>query len=408
MSERRRIVIIGGGFAGISAARALERRLDVTLVDKTPWLEILPNIHELVSGVKRPEDLRLPRQRLLERAGHRFLEAEVMAIDTAAHRVELAGGRTLPYDHLVMAIGGKDETFGVEGVDQHALRFKSVDQCQAIGEALRRLVEAGGRASVVIVGGGLEGVEALGEILRRYRRRRPLEVTLVEAADRLLPTISPAVDRAIRDHCRHQPVTIRTGLEVSRLESNRVVLEGGESLESDLTIWTGGVRPPALLHEAGLAPERGRWAPVAPTLRSTRTSGEVWIIGDAAGLTPALSKQAYHAQDMGTRCAENIERVLDQRPPRPFRPSPKPMLIAFGDLDTFMVASDDLVLASPALASAKEGVYHLVMGELDPPSNRRGLRATAHRLKQSATELALPTLTSLSSLRRLPEVRLLR
>src|SRR5512145_2360478 len=96
--SRPRIVIVGANFAGIAAAQHLGGRYDVTVIDRSPWFEWLPNIHELLSGVKRAGDLRLRRARLVKRAGHRFVRAEVVRIDATAGEVVTSTGRRIPFD----------------------------------------------------------------------------------------------------------------------------------------------------------------------------------------------------------------------------------------------------------------------------------------------------------------------
>jgi NADH dehydrogenase len=199
-SPRPRIAIVGANFAGLAAAQHLGRSGEVTVVDRSPWFEWLPNIHELLSGAKRPADLRLPRARLVTRAGHRFVRAEIAGIDAPEGRLVTTAGRCIDFDVCIVAIGGAEETFGVRGVDRHALPFKSVADCTEIGRRLRVLSRAPDPRQVVIVGGGLEGVEALGEILRRYRRGSSLRVSVVEAGRRLLPDAPAALDGVLRGH----------------------------------------------------------------------------------------------------------------------------------------------------------------------------------------------------------------
>jgi NADH dehydrogenase len=388
---KRRIVIVGANFAGIAAAQHLGGQYDVTVVDRSPWFEWLPNIHELLSGVKRAADLRLPRVRLVRRAGHRFVRAEVVRIDARQGRALLAGGKSLEFDACIVAVGGVHDTFGVRGAERHARAFKGVADCAAIGReiaGLRRRGDRARRAQVVVVGGGLEGVEGLGEILRGERQRRSLDVTVVEAGRRLLPDMPAALDARVRAHCAAFGVRLLTRTRVTAVTPRRVRLDSGELLRSDLTIWTGGSAPPSLLRASGLAARAGQWAEVTAALQSRRHAN-VFVIGDAAALPKPLSKQAYHALDMGKCAAENVARWLGGRPLRRFRPAPKPTLVAFGDLDTFLVAGRR-VLASPALAAAKESVYQLTMAQLDPPLAPATLRAAATRLRRGARLFAQP------------------
>lgn len=379
---RPRVVIVGGNFAGIAAAQRLGPGYAVTVVDRSPWFEWLPNIHELVSGVKRPADLRLPRARLVARAGHKFLRATVMRIDATGREVITEQGRHVPFDACIVAIGGDGETYGVPGADRHALHFKSVDDCATIGRRLAALAKRHGPRSVVIVGGGFEGVETLGEILRRYGNGPAMTISVIESGPRLMPGAPPALDRAVRRHCRGRDVHLLTRTRVTRVTPKRVYLAEGAPLRSDLTIWTGGVTAPALLRESGLADRPRQWAPVSPSLRSRRFDN-VFVVGDAAGLPHPLGKQAYYALQMGVCAADNVVRALAGRPLRDFGPSAKPTLVAFGALDTFLVAGKS-VIASRSLAAVKEAVYQVTMSQLDPPLGPAALRGATRRVAGAA------------------------
>lgn len=404
-SERKRVLILGGGFAGLAAALELRPdRHEVILFDRSRCFEFLPNIHELLSRVKTPELLRLPLDRNVRRAGHRFIRDTVTAIDPVARTVATRRRRSaIRYDALIVALGGVDATRGVPGVVEHALPFKSVEQCDRIGRALTRLAARRKPARVVIVGGGLEGVEALGEILRRYRGSG-LQVTLVEARERLLPEAPAVLGAHVRELCAPYKVEFELGSPVRSIEPSVVVLVNGRSLPSDLSVWTGGPAPPALLAECGVAP-RGAWAPVDVTLQST-VHPEIFVAGDAADLPTPLAKQGYHALDMGICAARNAERLLEGRSLTPFRPSNKPALISFGDLTCFLVTGK-LALAGPALGAAKEAVYELVMAQLDAQPWWHRLPRMARRADRAARRLIWPSLASREALRRQGRVSVL-
>ena len=231
-SPRPRIAIVGGNFAGLSAAQALGREYDVTVIDRSTSFEWLPNIHELLSGLKRPTDLRLSRRRLVNRAGHRFLHASVASIDARAGQLSTADHRQVEFDACIVAVGGVNDTFGIRGADRYAMPFKNVDDCAAIGSRLAALARRSGQRSIVIIGGGLEGVESLGEILRRYRQVRGLGISVVEAGPRLLADSPAAVEKAVRAHCAAHGVRLLTRSPVTAVTRTRVRLRSGESLRS--------------------------------------------------------------------------------------------------------------------------------------------------------------------------------
>jgi NADH dehydrogenase len=398
LASRPRIAVVGAGFAGVTAARELGRQYAVTVLDGSPWFEWLPNIHELLSGVKRPADLRLPHRALVARLGHRFVQATVEEIDAAAGRLVTSGGRSIGFDACIVGVGGVHDTFGVPGADRHAMSFKGVDDCDAIRRRLAQLARQPGRHAVVIVGGGLEGVEALGEVLRRYRHSGAFAVSIVEAGTRLLPGTPRSLDAAVREHCARHEVRVVTGSRVTSVTPGRVRLDTGETLRSDLTMWTGGSAPSPLLQASGLAEGPRDWAPVKPSLQS-RHFDNVFIAGDAAALPHPLGKQAYYAMQMGECAADNVVRALAGRRLRNFSPSRKPMLVAFGDIDTFLVSGKSVV-ASPALAAAKEAIFQVTMARIDPSFGATAVRRGASRLARAAEKLALPVFTVGSGRRR--------
>lgn len=401
--KRPRVLILGGGFAGLSCANALEPRLfDVSLVDTRRAFEFLPNIHELVSGVKRPPALRINLKPAMRAASHRFVRGRVGAIDPTALTATLEQGQVLHGDYLVVALGAIDADFGVPGVGRHTLGFKSVDECQAIHDHLKALTrqrEPGGR--VVIVGGGLEGIEALGEVLRRFRDRLA-QVSLVEAQSHLLPGTVRGADRRLRRHCAELGVDVITDDPVARITAKTVFLRSGRRLRSDATIWTGGPAPAPLLAASGLAPP-GKWVSVNSTLEH-RDFANVFVLGDAAALPRPVRKQAYHAMDMGVCTARNLERRHRGRRLRAFRPSPKPTLVSFGDVDTLLL-SQPLNVAGPALAAGKEAVYAAVMTGLDRRQLGQRAGAVLARSQEAAQKLLWPAISDLRTLTRLRSVR---
>lgn len=403
MSDRKKVVIIGSNFAGLSCAMNLSSHYAVTVIDASACFEFLPNIHELLSGVKSASLLRLPRARILRRLGHKFVEDTVSGIDAEGGSVSTASGENFNFDACVVAVGGVNNTYGLPGVEDFALPFKSVDDCVRIRERLEKLAGVGGGMSLVIVGGGLEGVEALGEILRAYRHIPGLVVHLVEGSDSLLPGGAEALSSEILRKCRPYPVTFHFGDRVKAVTKTRVRLASGKSLKSDLTLWTGGAAPSPLLYESGLSMSADTWAAVEPSLQS-QVFDNVFVIGDAAGLPTSVSKQAYHALEMGSHAAANVKRFLARTPLRPFKSGPEISLISLGDIDTYLVLGQ-WVFAGPALAPAKELIFQANMARLDPPLRLSAALELQARYWQGIRELMVPLLCRPSSLMRLANLR---
>jgi NADH dehydrogenase FAD-containing subunit len=276
----------------------------------------------------------------------------------------------------------------------------------AIEQRLRTLVQQGKPLQIVIVGGGISGIEALGEILRRYRDAPGLSIEVVEAGERLLPGLPAALDADLRRLCQPHAVRFRTGTAIASVSANGVHLADGTRLHSELTLWTAGLAAPALLEQSGLARPPHVWADVHQTLQSAHASN-TFVIGDCAQLPRAVAKQAYNAIDMGELAAINATCFLAGATLKPYQPNSKPVLIAFGDIDTYLVAGQT-VLASQALAGAKEGVFQLFMTQMAPCNVMQSLPAAGERLWQSWHQLAWPQLLSLADFQKLPDRRVVR
>jgi len=400
-----RVIIVGANFAGLTTASNLPRNFRVKVIDCRPQFEFLPNIHELLSGVKKAGNLQIDTNRLIANAGHRFIRDTVTTIDPAKKNVYTSGRRRLLYDICVVAVGGVNNTYGIAGAAKFAWPFKSVKQCDNIGRRLSAIIDRQDRARVVIVGGGLEGVEALGEILRRYRRHPGLEVHLIENNKQLLANRPKALERDIRKICNPFNVQFHTNTRVTKVAGNKVWLSSRVRLDSDITIWTGGAIPSPLLYKSGLTKHPGDWAPVNSCLQS-QYHNSIFIAGDAVDWPGIKSRQAYNAMEMGERVAQNIQLLAAGEDLKEFRPPRQPNVISFGDLQTYVVLGD-LAAASPILAGAKEGIFQATMVKLDPPVGLSSVLNIFDRSRQSLFNLAIPTLTSFSNLSRLGNFRIL-
>ena len=399
------IVIVGASFAGLTTAINLPRKYRVKVIDCRLQFEFLPNIHELLSGIKKAGSLRMDTNRIIDRAGHRFIRDTVTTIDPEKKKVFTSGRKRITYDICVMAVGGVNSVRGVAGAAKFGMPFKTVAQCENIGRRLAALFGRKDRVRIVIVGGGLEGVEALGEILRRYRRHPGLEIHLIENQKNLLANRPKGLEQDIRNICKPFNVHFHTAARVTKIAGDRVWLSSREILKSDATIWTGGAIPSPLLHKSGLTKHPGDWAPVNNCLQSSYHDS-VFIAGDAVDWPEIKSKQAYNAMDMGACVAQNIKLLDAGEDLKEFHPSSQPNVISFGDLQTYVTLGNTAV-AGPIFAGAKEAIFQATMAKLDPPSGLTSAVNFLDRTGQSVFNLAIPTLTSFSTLRRLANFRFL-
>ncbi len=384
----------------------LSNEIKLTVIDPESDFAYLPNIHELISGTKSPEQLKLSKRKILQIKGHEFIVERVIKIETTKKYLKLESEEKIGYDICIAAIGGVNNTFGIKNVETKSIPFKSIDNCSAIEEKISQLFkERRKEINIVIVGGGIEGIEALGEILRKYRKKKNLNVNVVEASDQLLPGFSNALDMEIRKICKPYKVNFNTKSSVVVLSDNKVELSTGAILPSDVTIWTGGVKAPAILTESGLIGNNDKWALVDENLKS-KYADNVFILGDAAQLPEPISKQAYHAIKMGKLMSDNLNRIIKGKVLQAFKPSSKPTIITFGDLDTFFVHSD-FVIAGQSLSLLKESIYRYVMNHYTSTNNLSSLLSIPEDIGKSAIDIIRGSDNLISAILSLPNTRIL-
>ncbi len=392
LQSRRNIIVIGGNFAGLAAARALDsRHFQVTLLDPGPDFEWYPNLHELVSRHKRPGQLRHARQKLMERLGHRFQPVSVSAIDRRQQRVLTQSGQWLAYDDVVLALGNGGNLGMVPGAREHALPFDSIAGAERVVQQLQRLDALSLPVRpVVLIGAGFEGLEILGEMARRYRRQWRFTVHVVDP----LPSLMPAyrgVDSFLKSCVRDLDIQWHLGRKAASVGKDEVLLDDGTRLASRLTLWCGGGMPHPLPVEAGLAEHR-QYAPVDPHLRSTLDE-HVWIAGNAARFPTPLDKQAYHALAMGQHVAANLRRLHRRAPLKVFRPMALPKLLSFGE--TGLALFKTHAIAHPGVIAAKEAVYQANFHRLSLPRQPEEWSDLRQALSDSLEGMGRLALTSL-------------
>ena len=390
--SRSRVVIIGGNFAGLVAASRISCDHDVTVVDARADFEWTPNIHELLSGVKNREGVVLPRAECVNRYGHTFVQDVVTGIDRDSSSVVTESGLALPYDACLIAAGSVRTTFGVEGADKYALGLRSVGDAVRIASRLDKLATRKRKASVVIVGGGVTGVEVVGEILRRREQGDEFNIHIVEVEPDILDEQLDGLASDAVERFAPYGVTVHTNTSIKAVSARSVLLENGEKLTADLCIWSAGMALPEFLRDAGLKEADDQWLPVDDTLKSVYADN-IFVAGDCAALPEPIRKQAYYAMDMGELAGDNITRLLEGGRLEPFRAMPMPMLISFGDITTWLVAGEAAV-ASPLLAAAKEGVYQATMARLASPHEPlKYSTGIVSRALMATRQLLLPQLT---------------
>ena len=342
-SRRPHVIIVGAGFGGLSAAKALAgAAVDVTLIDRRNHHLFQPLLYQVATAGLTPSQIASPiRSILRDDSNVRVVLAEVDEIDVAGRAV-VTGRRRTAFDYLVVAAGASHAYFGHDEWARHAPGLKSLEDALGLRarvltalEAAETACEPGERARLltfVVVGGGPTGVEMAGAIAeltsrslaRDFRavRGSMARVLLVEAGDRLLPTFHPDLSAYARRALQKLGVEVRLGAAVSACDSEGVLL-GEERITAANVIWAAGVRAAALGRWLSDAPDRAGRIPVRPDL-SLPDAPAVFVIGDLASVTRTDGRPvpgvAPAAKQQGAYVARVIKAAVAGRPrPAPFR-----------------------------------------------------------------------------------------
>jgi len=348
-----RVVILGCGFGGLFAARALAKApVEVTVVDRTNHHLFQPLLYQVATaGLAAPAIAEPIRRTLARQRNVTVLYGEAQRVDVAARQVILENGDALPYERLILATGATDSYFGHDEWRAHAPGLKTLEDAFAIRERILLAfehaereadpVKRAGWLTFVVIGAGATGVEMAGmlaEISRHtlkgeFRRFDPrnARVVLVEGMDRVLPPYTPDLSERARVQLERMGVTVWLGRRVTGIDAQGVQL-GGDRLEAKTVVWCAGVAASPLGATLGVPLERGGRVIVEPDL-SVPGHPEIQAVGDLAYLPehqPPVPGVAPAAKQMGRHAARNIVAALAGKPARAFRYSDYGQLATIG------------------------------------------------------------------------------
>ena len=336
------VVVVGAGFGGLRAARALRRApVQVVLLDRNNYHLFQPLLYQVATAGLEPEEIAKPARAILRgQKNFDFRMVEVTRVDFAAKRLETSAG-PIAYDFLVLAPGGETNFFGLDSMQRHGLGLKDIpdaieirnhvltcfEQAMLEPDAERRRA----LLTFIVVGGGPTGVEmagALSELIRLvlvkdYPRLniKDVRILLLEATDKLLAAMPERLREAAGKTLWRKYVEVRFGASVADYDGERIRLKSGEVIPAQTVIWAAGVRASSLNGTLGVPMGRQGRIPVEPTLQVTGHP-EVFIIGDAAYREEngePLPMVAPVAIQMGQSVGRNIKRQLRGQPLEPFR-----------------------------------------------------------------------------------------
>jgi NADH:ubiquinone reductase (H+-translocating) len=346
-ARRKRIVIVGGGFAGIAAARALRRSdADVILIDRRNHHIFQPLLYQVATAVLAPSEIAAPiRQLTVKQKNFNVMLAEVTGVDLKSRSVDAScpgiGIRKIPFDYLVIAAGMQPSYFGHDEFAKYAPGLKSLSDAETIRAKILSAYESADetddenerarRITFVLVGAGATGVELAASIAHlaavtlrgQFRRIDPAKsaIILVEGGNRILPTFAESLSKKAARRLEKLGVKIMTGVKVEQVDTDGVVADGKRILSATV-LWTAGVAPSPLLKLLGAKTDRAGRISVGPFM-NVPDIPDVFVVGDASSVlrdgrpVPGVAQAAIQqGQYVGRLIARELK---GHQPKRPFR-----------------------------------------------------------------------------------------
>ncbi len=349
MTARKRVVVIGAGFGGLNATKALRRApVDVTVVDRRNFHLFQPLLYQVAAAALNPSDIAYPIRSVFrgQENVRSVLLAEVTDVDVDSRRVTLDDGSTLSYDYLVIATGATHSYFGRDEWESVAPGLKTLEDAltmrqrilSAFEQAEREPERAGQLLTFVVVGGGPTGVELAGALIEiavhslgeEFHAIDPAKarVVLVEGAPHVLPVYPESLSESARRQLEGLGVEVITSGLVEAIDDEGVTLSDGTRIDAGLVLWAAGVQASSLGVRLGAGIDRAGRVAVGDDL-SIPGHPEVFVIGDLATF-PGVPGVAPAAMQMGRHAGRMIRADIDQAPRSPFAYRNKGSLATIG------------------------------------------------------------------------------
>jgi NADH dehydrogenase len=334
--QKPRVVILGAGFGGLTAARKMAGFADVTVVDRHNFQTFLPLLYQVSTAGLAADHVAHPIRGALRKTGVQFRMGTPISVDHKNKSVKLDSSEVLEFDYLVVALGSANADFGIPGVTEHALGMKSVHEALNIrAEVLRRFedlcrFEDETIFSITVVGGGPTGVEMAGAFaelvkgpLKNDQRHAAahIKINLIEAGSRILPMFSEKLSAHGKKDLEKLGVTVHLNTAVKEIKPRSIEVSDGRSIASEVTVWAAGVKGEPTAAKLNL-PLINTRIDVENTLQ-VKNYPHIFAIGDIAGFVAEngrmLPMVAPVALQQGRYVAQQIKRIAAGQVLKPFR-----------------------------------------------------------------------------------------
>ena len=334
--QKPRVVILGAGFGGLTAARKMAGFADVTVVDRHNFQTFLPLLYQVSTAGLAADHVAHPIRGALRKTGVQFRMGTPLSVDHKNNTVKLDSSEVLEFDYLVVALGSANADFGIPGVTEHALGMKSVHEALNIrAEVLRRFedlcrFEDDTIFSITVVGGGPTGVEMAGAFaelvqgpLKHDQKHAAahIKINLIEAGPRILPMFSEKLSAHGKKDLEKLGVTVHLNTAVKEIKPRSIEVSDGRTIASEVTVWAAGVKGEPTAAKLNL-PLINTRIDVDNTLQ-VKNYPHIFAIGDIAGFVGEngrmLPMVAPVALQQGRYVAQQIKRIAAGQELKPFK-----------------------------------------------------------------------------------------
>lgn len=353
--NRKHVVIVGGGFAGMACADRLakEKEIRITLIDKNNYQLFFPLLYQVATSVISADQIATPLRTIFEKTPNVSVQmAEVTSIDPHTMTVCTKDGTSYKSDYLVLATGSETNYFGVEGAKEHTHPLYSLEDSETLRSRLLAAFENAnhdphliqeGVITFVVTGAGPTGVEIAGALADMINEALPkhfskkvvqkAQVYLVDMLPKVLPSFSAQAHRYAASKLKAKKVLLRLGVAVTKVAADRVVLSDGTEIKTHTVIWAGGLQGTPLCSNGALPVGRGKRVTVTPDLR-VQNFDRMYALGDCANIIGTdekpLPQLAAVAKQCGIWAGDNIIRQIRGESTTPFQYKDRGVLAMIG------------------------------------------------------------------------------
>lgn len=383
MQGSKKIVILGAGYAGLTAAKALRdiagtSEVSVTVINKNPYHYGTTLLHEVAAGTTAPNTITFPLEPVLKELNVHFLEATVQSIDKEHRMVATTQGH-VPYDILVIALGFESETFGIPGMKEYAMAIEDVQSASRIEKKIheafatyheRAKKEEHPFLSIIVGGAGFTGIELVGELVNRIPKlckqynvpRDVVKVICVESMQQIIPMFSSETVTYAKSELEKKGVVFRLSTRITGATENSFLIETDgikEELLGHVLIWTAGVRGSSLMEKTFDDAQRGRLV-VTEHLKAPNHDN-IYVVGDCAAFIGVGESRPYPttaqiASQMGDYVGHHIVKTIQGKQISPFSYNFKGALCSLGHSDGVAQMADGMTMKGFIAALAKKAV----------------------------------------------------